>query len=155
MAWMPWVNPSRWRSPTMKNFDRLVRFAWPYRAQFGLSLVCAVLVACLWCANISAVYPLLKILINSENCQQWIAQKIYAMETERLAQGARLEEVEFIRAAADLNRPRVKDHFRAVDRDQATKERVIAELKRRVELAPALGDPKRAPPDPSTLHLKE
>ena len=26
------------RSPTMKNFARLVRFAWPYRVRFGLSL---------------------------------------------------------------------------------------------------------------------
>ena len=69
------LNPSL-ASPTMKNFARLVRFAWPYRVRFGLSLVCAVMVALLWSANISAVYPLLKILFYSENCQTWVAEKI-------------------------------------------------------------------------------
>src|SRR4051794_23961618 len=58
------------RSPTMKNFARLVRFAWPYRVRFGLSLACAVMVALLWSFNISAVLPLLKILFYSENCQK-------------------------------------------------------------------------------------
>src|SRR5947209_1627348 len=59
-----------WQAPTMKNFGRLVWFAWSYRLRFGLSLVCAALVALLWVANISTVYPLLRILLNeSENCQ--------------------------------------------------------------------------------------
>ena len=56
----------------MKNFARLARFAWPYRARFILSLGCAVMVALLWFTNLSAVYPLLQILFHSQNCQRWV-----------------------------------------------------------------------------------
>ena len=62
----------------MKNFARLVRFAWPYRVRFGLSLACAAMVAVFWGGNIGAVYPLLQILIRSENCQHWVDEKIEA-----------------------------------------------------------------------------
>ena len=41
----------------MKNFARLVRFAWPYRVRFGLSLACAVMVAVFWGGNIGALDP--------------------------------------------------------------------------------------------------
>src|SRR5215212_4126682 len=93
-------------SPTMKNFVRLVWFAWPYRLRFGLSLICALMVALLWSANISAVYPLLKILFyESENCQKWIAEKILAMETDVRAIDARLEEVDFIERLGNPKSP--------------------------------------------------
>src|SRR5438067_13617251 len=88
------------RSPIMKNFARLVRFAWPYRVRFGLSLACAVMVALLWSANISAVLPLLKILFYSENCQTWVTEKIVAMETDLRAIDARRDEVDLIRRTA-------------------------------------------------------
>ena len=68
----------------MKNFVRLVRFAWPYRVRFGLSLGCAIMVALLYVANISAVLPLLKILFyESENCQKWIGEKIVTMPSSQ------------------------------------------------------------------------
>jgi ABC-type multidrug transport system fused ATPase/permease subunit len=60
----------------MKNFARLARYAWPYRGRFVLSLGCAILVALLWFANLSAVYPLLQILFHSQNCQRWVAEQI-------------------------------------------------------------------------------
>src|SRR5947199_4579262 len=80
----------------MKNFARLVRFAWPYRVRFGLSLACALLVAVSWGGNIGAVYPLLQILIRSENCQQWIDQKIEATSVDDRSLQARLEELEVL-----------------------------------------------------------
>ncbi|WP_435010037.1 ABC transporter ATP-binding protein [Tundrisphaera lichenicola] len=80
----------------MKNFARLVRFAWPYRVRFGLSLVCATMVAILWGGNIGAVYPLLQILIRSENCQQWIGEKIQSTGTEMQEIQARIDELEIL-----------------------------------------------------------
>jgi len=78
----------------MKNFARLVRFAWPYRIRFGLSLACAGMVAIFWGGNIGAVYPLLQILIRSENCQHWIAEKIESGDSEADALRARIGEIE-------------------------------------------------------------
>ncbi len=65
----------------MKNFARLVRFAWPYRFRFGLSLGCALMVALFYGTDIATVYPLLKILFYNDNCQKWVAQQIIDQET--------------------------------------------------------------------------
>lgn len=109
----------------MKNFVRLVRFAWPYRHRFALSLVCAVLVAGLGSFSISAVYPLLKILFyESENCQKWIAQKVDSLQAEIRMNDERIAELEAIRALGDLSDPALltplREHFRQVNavRDQ-------------------------------------
>jgi ABC-type multidrug transport system fused ATPase/permease subunit len=77
----------------MKNFIRLVRFAWPYRVRFGLSVGCALMVAVLWFANISMVYPLLQILFYHQNCQRWIKDEISKTDTEVEALRARLDEL--------------------------------------------------------------
>lgn len=84
------------RSPTMKNFSRLVRFAWPYRVRFGLSLICACMVALLWGANISAVYPLLKILFYSQNMQTWVIEKIEVLDADSSMIRARQDELDAI-----------------------------------------------------------
>jgi ABC-type multidrug transport system fused ATPase/permease subunit len=129
----------------MKNFARLVRFAWPYRVRFGLSLVCAALVALLWGANISAVYPLLKILFyESENCQKWVAQKIAALETDVQTIDARLQEIAFIdRAGAPTNRL-LKNHFIQVHADRKAKLDAINRLERDLLLPMGL-DHQHAP----------
>jgi ABC-type multidrug transport system fused ATPase/permease subunit len=110
----------------MKNFVRLVLFAWPYRVRFGLSLVCALLVAMLWSANISAVYPLLRILFyESENCQKWVAEKIVALETDVEMIDARLDELRFIAAAGDPTGPKFKKHFQQVHVQREAKQRDV------------------------------
>jgi ABC-type multidrug transport system fused ATPase/permease subunit len=115
----------------MKNFARLVRFAWPYRIRFGLSLVCAGLVALLWGANISAVYPLLKILFyESENCQKWVAQKIVALETEVQTIDSRLEEIAFIGRAGPPTDHILKNHFVQVHADRKAKLDAVNKLER-------------------------
>jgi ATP-binding cassette subfamily B protein/subfamily B ATP-binding cassette protein MsbA len=60
----------------MKNLVRAVRFAWPYRGRFLLSIFCALVVAALWGANFSAIYPVLNILGRDTNLQTWTAEKI-------------------------------------------------------------------------------
>jgi len=82
----------------MKNFSRLVRHAWPYRVRFALSIVCAILVAVMWSANIGAVSPLLQILFQNRNCQDWIAERIDAGATEVESLRARLGEIAFLEA---------------------------------------------------------
>jgi subfamily B ATP-binding cassette protein MsbA len=66
----------------MKNFVRLVRFAWRYKVRFGLSVGCALMVALLFFTELGAVYPLLHILFGSQNPQRWISEKIVAVEND-------------------------------------------------------------------------
>ena len=83
----------------MKNFGRLVRYAWPYRGRFAVSLGCAVMVALLWFTELGAVFPLLKILLGGENVQGWVAEQIERHEVDGDALRARLEELAYVRHA--------------------------------------------------------
>ena len=96
-AWTPVGRFLLGVSPIMTNFSRLLRFAWPYRVRFGLSLLCAGLVAVMWGGNISAVYPLLKVLFANQNCQQWIAEQVETTLTEVQVSRARLEELTYLK----------------------------------------------------------
>lgn len=61
----------------MKNFLRALRFAWPYRGRLMLSIVCAGVVALLWGANFTAIYPILTVLGHEKlNLQTWLDNQI-------------------------------------------------------------------------------
>jgi len=139
----------------MKNFGRLVRFAWPYRVRFGLSLACAVMVALLWSANISAVYPLLKILFYSENCQKWIAERIVAQQTEVRAIDARLEQLEVIQGLADPTGDAMKDHYVVVDADSKHKRNLVEELELDLNGMALQGKAGQAGADQATLRTRQ
>ena len=130
----------------MKNFARLVRFAWPYRFRFGLSLACAMLVAVLGSMSISAVYPLLKILFyESENCQKWVAQKIETLRADARMLDARLAEVDFVAANFDFQAAKaapvgaaLKDHYIKADKDSVDKKLAVVKAEREhQELVPS------------------
>src|SRR4051812_31895854 len=147
---LPWplFGPPRLRRfPTMKNFARLVRFAWPYRVRFGFSLGCAVMVALLWSANISAVYPLLKILFYSENCQKWVAERIVTKETEVRVLDARVGEIDQIGTLGDPFGPAMRRHFQAVHKEWEDREARVAALEREFDGVALKGKDRRANPD--------
>ncbi|MDR3636579.1 MAG: ABC transporter ATP-binding protein [Isosphaeraceae bacterium] len=119
----------------MKNFTRLVRFAWPYRVRFAVSMGCALLVALLYGADLAAVYPLLKILFYDDNCQKWVAQQIVLQETEISKAKARLDEVDFIdrlRAPAD---PILGVHFKEIYDERKDLLRRIGQQEERLDIA--------------------
>jgi ATP-binding cassette, subfamily B, bacterial MsbA len=60
----------------MRNFLRILRYSWPYRYRLLASILCALMVACLWSLNLSAIYPVLKILSTGQNLQQWVDGEI-------------------------------------------------------------------------------
>ncbi len=66
----------------MKNFIRALKFAWPYRGKLILSFVCALIVAVLWGANFTVIYPVLKILGSDENLHAWVNKQIDEREKQ-------------------------------------------------------------------------
>jgi len=66
----------------MKNFLRALKFSWVYRRRLAMSLLCAVLAAAFWGLNLTAVYPVLKLLGSNMSMQDWIDQKIDATQKE-------------------------------------------------------------------------
>jgi hypothetical protein len=127
--------------PTMKNFARLVRFAWPYRLRFGLSIACALMVAVLYGADIAAVSPLLKILFYNENCQKWIAEKIVSLETDQRAIDGKIAQAKFVKAMSDPTNPqllnpkdpRLVEHFKVVWNEYHKRDRVVQDLERQID----------------------
>src|SRR5262249_26767051 len=122
----------------MKNFARLVHFAWPYKVRFGLSIVCAAMVALLFFAELGAVYPLLHILIDSQDPQRWVSAKIASIQDDLLTLEARRTEV-LIVEDFEQNQPRnydvLKQRFRRISEEFEQKEKDLREYERRVSVA--------------------
>jgi ATP-binding cassette, subfamily B, bacterial MsbA len=127
----------------MKNFARLVRFAWPYRYRFALSLACAMLVAALGTLSITAVYPLMKILFyENESCQTWVAQKIDTLQNDVRMNEERIAELDKIAGLGNLSDPAFLDplteHLRRVNGDRDARRLAFFKAEQEVDaVAPA------------------
>jgi subfamily B ATP-binding cassette protein MsbA len=95
----------------MKNFARLVHYAWRYRIRFALSVGCAVMVALLFFTELGAVYPLLHILFDSQDPQRWMTEKIAGLETDIAILEARESEAATVIGVARAG----PDHYEDID----------------------------------------
>src|SRR5262245_61459585 len=74
----------------MRNFLRTLKYSLPYRWRLLASVLCAVMVAILWSLNLSAIYPVLKILGSDKNLHEWVdeeyetAEKLWKENERRL-----------------------------------------------------------------------
>src|SRR5579863_7265670 len=60
----------------MRQFFRILKYSFQYWRRLVASVVCALLVALFWSINLSAIYPVLKILSTDKNLQQWVDEEI-------------------------------------------------------------------------------
>ena len=60
----------------MRNAVRLFKFIWPQRARLAWSAFFALIVAALWGANLTVVYPVVKVLVEQENLHEWVGEEI-------------------------------------------------------------------------------
>ena len=60
----------------MRNFVRALGYSRPYTGRLLLSVAAALCVAVLWSLNVSAMYPILRIMAKDKNLQQWAAAEI-------------------------------------------------------------------------------
>ncbi|HEU5118582.1 MAG TPA: ABC transporter transmembrane domain-containing protein, partial [Isosphaeraceae bacterium] len=113
-----------------------MRFAWPYRIRFGLSLGCAVMVALMGFSTISAVYPLLQILFYHQNCQQWITDKVAETDTAILVLRAQVDEIDHVRKIVldDRNPANLRVALLARHREAIEEARRKEEVLRQAEL---------------------
>lgn len=64
----------------MDSFLRAIWFAWPYRLRMLASVASGLVVAVFWGANISAIYPLVTVLLENKSLVDWVDER-----TEQLA----------------------------------------------------------------------
>ena len=60
----------------MKNFRRAIALSLRYRGRLAISLVCALFAAALWGINIGSLYPILQLVDNKKNLQEWVNTKL-------------------------------------------------------------------------------
>jgi ABC-type multidrug transport system fused ATPase/permease subunit len=75
----------------MKDFVRALGYAWPYRVRLAGSLICALAVALFWGANISAIYPLLTVLLENKTLVSWTDDAIARAKSESQSLAAEIE----------------------------------------------------------------
>lgn len=61
---------------TVESFKRLIPCLWPHRRRLTLSIVFGLLVAFLWGANISAVYPAVMMLVQGKDLHQYVSEEV-------------------------------------------------------------------------------
>jgi len=60
----------------MSNFGRVLRLALRLRFTFAGIVICALVVAFLWGANIGTIYPVVKVVLYGESLQEWVRREI-------------------------------------------------------------------------------
>ncbi len=65
----------------MNSFARVLRIPLGYRPTIVAVIGCSLIVALLWGGNITAVYPLVKVVLNGKSACQWIDEEIASTQT--------------------------------------------------------------------------
>jgi subfamily B ATP-binding cassette protein MsbA len=66
----------------VNSFQRIGPFLWPHRVKLLLSVAFAGLVALLWGANLSIVFPAAKVVIEDESIAGYVRQQIQELESD-------------------------------------------------------------------------
>lgn len=84
----------------MNNFGRALALALRYRLVFGLSLVCALLVAVLWGGNLGAIYPVVEVVFQGNSLHDWVERETSQAEATSRALVEEIARVETERSTA-------------------------------------------------------
>jgi ABC-type multidrug transport system fused ATPase/permease subunit len=76
------------------SLKRLIPFLTPYRGRLVFSVFLGLLVAALWGANITAVFPIVNLLLDRQPLKEQVAEKIAAAETNVADARADLDRIE-------------------------------------------------------------
>jgi ATP-binding cassette subfamily B protein/subfamily B ATP-binding cassette protein MsbA len=90
----------------MGHFTRALRLALPYRWTLAASFGCSILVALLWGANISAIFPVVEVVLKGQSLHEWVDQQIAASDRAAADLQRQIAETEAALAATPPNDPR-------------------------------------------------
>src|ERR1700732_4186078 len=90
----------------LNSFPRLLKYVWPHRRKFYLSVVFAVLVAGLWGLSLSAAYPIIKVLFEDKPLDQYVDDLILTTKESIEKQEEKVDEREKNLRLPDPTNPR-------------------------------------------------
>jgi ATP-binding cassette subfamily B protein/subfamily B ATP-binding cassette protein MsbA len=77
----------------MKHFLRALKFSWAYRSRLIISVFCAFIAAGLWGLNLTAIYPVLKVLGSNQTLQEWVDLKLEGCGNEMANLSSQLDQL--------------------------------------------------------------
>lgn len=109
----------------MRNFLRVLRLSWAYRSRLIISVIAALLASVCWSLNISAAYPILKVLTSGESLHEWVEKQIGHYEKEGSDETVlkKQERLRAEKAAVDAN-PNSPDRENVLRRNAAEQARI-------------------------------
>ena len=60
----------------MTNFVRVISLALRHRLTVGASILCSLIVALLWGGNITAIYPIVDVVMNDKSIPEWLDERV-------------------------------------------------------------------------------
>ncbi len=115
----------------MQSFWRAMGFAWPYRSLFVTSILSGFVVAAFYGANISAICPVLTVLLDKQSLVEWTEQQIDREQKEVAHHESHLQNDERDLATLRAESARTPNDT-SVMRALARKERDLAERQRKL-----------------------
>ena len=90
----------------MKSFLKAIFLSFRYKWTIAAAILCSMLIASLWAASITTVFPVVKIVLEGETAQSWIATEIEQAETSRNAVVGEIEQMKKELASASVEEGR-------------------------------------------------
>jgi subfamily B ATP-binding cassette protein MsbA len=88
----------------LDSFRRLIPFILPYRRRIVVSIAFGLIVAALWGANLTAVFPVVKLLLEQQSLDEYVAVEIQTAQDEIKLRRANLDRIQGDIAALEQER---------------------------------------------------
>ena len=85
----------------MRNFGRALRLALKNRLTLGASVICSIMVALLWGANIGSLYPVVESVFRGDSMHQWVDKQIGRADEQAVTIREEIQQLETQREASD------------------------------------------------------
>lgn len=123
------------RDATLDSLTRLIPFVWPHRRKLLVSIVFGLLVALLWGANLSAVLPVVRVLMEGKDLHQHVDEQLTLCADRISAAEEHIQSIETKIAALNASDP-VDDAEKVRQMDKRVREEseVVAARKTMVGL---------------------
>src|SRR5688572_6280420 len=96
------------KGPRMGHFGRALRLALPYRWTLAASFGCSVMVAVLWGANISAIFPVVEVVLKGQSLHEWVDEQIAGSDRAAIDFRRQISDTQAAIAAAPDNERRLQ-----------------------------------------------
>ncbi|WP_144992077.1 ABC transporter ATP-binding protein [Polystyrenella longa] len=112
----------------MNNFARALPYLWPFRKRLFLSILFAVLVAILWGTNLTAIYPVVKVMLENKDLVVYADEQIAAATEESDALSKKVNDLTERRAEFEAQLTNENLSKKQYEQLEHEKDRLIGQL---------------------------